>query len=55
MKDRNRRRKKLSKLKKAAIALKLRLPTCKGGFAFNSKKDYKRSKNKEIVKKEMDE
>lgn len=55
MKKRNKRRRKLSKLKKCAKALKLRLPTCKGGFSFKSKKDYNRSENKKVVKKELDE
>ena len=54
MKKRNKRRKKLSRLKKSAKVPKSRIPTCKGGFAFKSKKDYNRADNKEIEKKEIE-
>ena len=49
------KRRKLSKLLKKPISVKKRLPTCKGGFSFKSKKDYDRKQNKEIVKKELND
>jgi len=51
---RNRRRRKLSKLNSSPKVLKTRKPTCKGGFAFKSKKSYSRSNNKNVLKREMD-
>ena len=55
MKDRNRKRKKLSKLTTKLKPVKLRIPPPPVGHAFKSDKDYDRSKNKEIIKKELDE
>lgn len=49
------KRRKLSKLLKAMKEVKKRLPTCKGGYAFKSPKDYNRKENKEIVKRELSE
>ncbi len=45
----------MSKLLKAMKEVKKRLPTCKGGYAFKSPKDYNRKENKEIVKRELSE
>lgn len=49
------KRRKLSKLLKELKPLKKRIPTCKGGFSFKSKKDYNRSENKKIVKEQLND
>lgn len=51
--EKKRKRRKLSKLLKEIPAFKKRIPTCKGGFSFKSKKDYNRNENKKIVKEEI--
>ena len=50
-----RKRRKLNKLIKSAKPLKKRIPTCKGGFAFKSKKDYNRAENKKVTKRDLNE
>ena len=50
-----RKRRKLSKLLKSPKQLKKRIPTCKGGFAFKSKKDYNRAENKKVTKRDLNE
>lgn len=49
------KRRKLSKLLKSLKPVKKRIPTCKGGFSFKSRKDYNRKENKEIVRKELND
>lgn len=51
--DKRRKRRKLSKLLKSIQKIKLRIPVCKGGFAFKSKKDYNRKDNQKNVKEEL--
>lgn len=49
------KRRKLSKLLKSMKEFKSRIPTCKGGFAFKSKKSYDRKENKKILDKETND
>ena len=49
------KRRKLSKLLKSMKEVKKRIPTCKGGFAFKSPKDYDRKDNKKAVEKELND
>jgi len=51
--DKRSKRRKLSKLLKKLEPIKSRKPTCKGGYAFKSKKDYNRSQNKKITEEEL--
>lgn len=53
--EKKRKRRKLSKLLKELKPLKSRIPTCKGGFSFKSKKDYDRRENKKIVKEQLND
>jgi len=53
--DKRNKRRKLSKLLKNIPELKQRIPTCKGGHAFKSKKDYNRKNNKKIIEKELND
>jgi hypothetical protein len=52
-KDKRSLRRKLSKLLTKAEPIKKRLPTCKGGYALKSKKDYRRFQNKKITQEEL--
>jgi len=51
--DKRNKRRKLSKLLKKIDPIKIRKPTCQGGYAHKSKKDYDRSQNKKILKEEL--
>jgi len=49
------KRRKLSKLLKSIQEVKKRIPTCKGGYAFKSKKSYDRKENNKILDKEIND
>ena len=49
------KRRKLSKLLKSMKEIKKRIPTCKGGYAFKSPRDYDRKENKKIIDKELND
>ena len=49
-----RKRRKLSKLLKSLPKIKKRIPVPPPSKIFKSKKDYDRSENKKIIKKELD-
>jgi hypothetical protein len=53
--DKRNKRRKLSKLLKSIQDVKPRIPTCKGGHAFKSQKDYDRKNNKKIIEKELND
>lgn len=53
--QKRRKRRKLSKLLTMPATVKKRLPTCQGGFALKSKKDYNRQDNKKVIRRELND
>ena len=54
-KSKSQKRSKRRKLLKSIKEFKKRIPTCKGGYAFKSPRDYDRKDNKKVVDKELND